>query len=45
MEFHSVDAAIAENLKSRGNGFSPSLNPAMEQIFLKVKVNGVKSNL
>jgi len=43
MEYHSMDAAIAENFKSRGNGFSPSLNPDMEQIFLDV--NWVKSNL
>jgi len=32
MKFYSLNAAIAENLKSCGNGFSPSLNLDMEQI-------------
>jgi len=45
MEFHSVDAAIAENLKTLGNGFSPSLNPDMEQIFLDLGFCKMKSNL
>ncbi len=30
MRYGSVDAAIAENLKSKGNSFCPILNPEME---------------
>lgn len=36
MSFSSVDAAIAENLKSKGAIFCPILNPEIEEKFLDV---------
>lgn len=36
MEFCSVDAAIAENLKSRGNIFSPNINLFMTEEYIEM---------
>ena len=34
MEYGSVDAAIAENVASKGNKFNPVINDAMKETFL-----------
>ncbi len=36
MNYGSVDAAIAENLKRKGNNFSPICNPEMKEAFINV---------
>lgn len=36
MRHGSVDAAIAENLKSKGNPFCPILNPQIQENFVKL---------
>lgn len=36
MDFSSVDAAIAENLESRGNIFSPNINLLMTEEYIDI---------
>lgn len=38
MNYESVDAAIAENLESKGNPFCPILNPDIQEKFIDLRV-------
>lgn len=44
MRYGSVDAAIAENLLSKGNPFCPILNPEMEVNFIDLQTAQVTEN-
>lgn len=47
MNYGSVDAAIAENLKRKGNNFSPICNPAMKAQYINIQhlAQGISTDL